>query len=86
MIFVYAHSKAFTERNQARHKQDESKHAQYYTDPPQNLTVKQIPSWSWEVKSPRKYEIEIKQSEWRNQEIFLVFLTEFHRFNTFFMQ
>jgi hypothetical protein len=81
MVSVNAHSKALPKGNQAPQEQQQPRQAKQHSDPRDYLGMeKLVRRHSRPVEGRGEQDIEIEQGKWRDQEIRLVHITEFHRF------
>jgi hypothetical protein len=81
MISVNADSKALPKGNQAPHKQRQPCQAKQHSRPRDYLGMeKLVCRHSRPMECRGEQNIEIEQGKWRDQEIRLVYITEFHRF------
>ena len=82
MVSVNADSKALPKGNQAPQEQQKPRQAKQHSGPRDYLGMeKLVRRHSRPVECRGEQDIEIEQGKWRDQEIGLVYTTEFHRFN-----
>ena len=81
MVSVNADSKALPKGNQAPQEQQKPRQAKQHSRPRDYLGMeKLVRRHSRPVECRGEQDIEIEQGKWRDQEIRLVYMTEFHRF------
>jgi len=81
MVSVNADSKALSKGNQASQEQQQPRQAKQHSDPRDYLGMeKLVRRYSRPVEGRGEQGIEIEQGKWRDQEIRLVYIAEFHRF------
>src|SRR5215831_6101362 len=79
---VNADSKALPKGNQAPQEQQQPRQAKQHSGPRDDLGLeKLVRRHGRPVECRGEQHIEIEQGKWRDQEIGLVYTTEFHRFN-----
>src|SRR5262245_20129705 len=87
MVSVNADSKALPKGNQAPQEQQQPRQAKQHSGPRDYLGMeKLVRRHSRPVECRGEQDIEIEQGKWRDQEIRLVDMTEFHRFYALFSQ
>src|SRR5215831_3036369 len=80
MVSVNADSKALPKGNQAPQEQQQPRQAKQHSGPRDDLGLeKLVRRHGRPVECRGEQDIEIEQGKWRNQEICLVYTTEFHR-------
>src|SRR5262249_26666738 len=81
MVSVNADSKALPKGNQAPQEQQKPRQAKQHSGPRDDLGLEKIVRrHTRPVECPGEQDVEIEQGKWRDQEIRLVYITEFNRF------
>jgi hypothetical protein len=80
MVSVNADSKALPKGNQAPQEQQQPRQAKQHSDPRDDVGLeKMVRRHTRPVECRGEQHIEIEQGKWRDQEIGLIYTTEFHR-------